>query len=147
MRDLWSNLKIYKKHERKWRYLIVGAINTVFGLMLYPILYLILQPLNINYLYILIISQAIGISFAFITHKHFVFKTIGNTKKEYSKFLTFHLIYLGINLMILPYMVMSWRFNPMVAQTFFAGAVIVTSYFWHNRITFKSLEKTPYEKL
>ncbi len=138
-------LSLYKKHEKKWRYLIAGAINTTFGLIIYPALYLILEPLGVNYLHVLLISQAIGISFAFVSHKYFVFKTIGHIKREYSKFLSFHLVYLGLNLVILPYMVTSWKFNPMVAQTLFAVAVIVTSYFWHNRITFKSLEKRPYE--
>jgi putative flippase GtrA len=141
--SLWINA--YKKHEKKCRFLIAGAINTAFGLLLYPFLYLLLEPLGLNYLQILLLSQAIGISFAFISHKYFVFKTQGNIKKEYSKFLAFHLIYLGLNLVILPYMVTSWKFNPMVAQTLFAVAVILSSYFWHNSITFKSLENRPYE--
>lgn len=145
-KDRLKNLNLqYKKHEKKWRFIIVGGINTLFGLMIYPALYLTLTPLGINYLYVLILSQAIGISFAFVSHKYFVFKTIGNVKKEYSKFLSFHLIYLGLNLVILPYMVTSWKFNPMVAQTLFAVAVIVTSYFWHNRITFNTMERRPYE--
>jgi putative flippase GtrA len=29
--------------------------------------------------------------------------------------------------------------NPMVAQTLFSIAIIVSSYFWHNTITFKSI--------
>jgi putative flippase GtrA len=143
LRGLWSST--YKKHEKKWRFLIAGIINTTFGLLIYPALYLTLVPLGLNYIQVLLLSQAIGITFAFLSHKYFVFKTIGNVKKEYSKFLLFHLIYLGINLVILPFMVRSWKFNPMVAQTLFAVAVIVTSYFWHNSITFKSLENRPYE--
>ena len=145
-KDRLKNLNLqYKKHEKKWRFIMVGGINTLFGLMIYPALYLTLAPLGINYVYVLILSQAIGISFAFVSHKYFVFKTIGNVKKEYSKFLSFHLIYLGLNLVILPYMVTSWKFNPVVAQTLFAVAVIVTSYFWHNRITFNTMERRPYE--
>lgn len=36
-------------------------------------------------------------------------------------------------------MVEALNMNPMVAQTLFSIAIIVSSYFWHNTITFKSI--------
>jgi len=31
-----------------------------------------------------------------------------------------------------------FNINPMLAQTLFSIAIILSSYFWHNTITFKS---------
>ncbi len=116
--------------------MIAGALNTGVGLLMYPILYFALSGYGLGYLEILILSQVICISIAFLTNKYFVFRTRGNFLLEFIKFIWFHGIYLITNLIILPLMVERGGVNPVIAQTGFAFAVIVSSYFWHNKITF-----------
>ena len=141
MGDLLSKAEYFlNKHARKFRFLIVGALNTAVGLAVYPILYLLLPAADFGYMKILLISQFICITFSYMSNKYLVFKTSGNFKKEYVKFLTFHLSYLFINIMALPIMVESFSMNPMIAQTVFAVAVIITSYAWHTHITFKTVK-------
>ena len=116
--------------------MIAGVVNTGVGLIMYPFLYFVLSRHGLGYLQILILSQIVCILVAFLNNKYFVFKTQGNFLSEIIKFLWFHGVYLVANLIALPIMVEEFGANPVIAQTLFAFAVIVSSYFWHNKITF-----------
>lgn len=126
------------RHQTKVRFLLAGALNTAIGLAVYPALYFLAAPLKLHYLIILAISQVLCVSFAFLTSKFLVFRTSGNYLRESGKFLTFHFTYFLVNLAALPALVEFAGMNPVWAQTLFAVLVIVTSYFWHSRITFSS---------
>jgi len=129
-------LQITLRHQVKIRFLLTGALNTVIGLGTFPALYYLLESRQLHYLMILTISQSLCIFFAYLTNKFLVFRTKGNYVNEFSKFITFHLSYFAVNLIMLPLMVSGLNFNPVIAQSLFALTVIVSSYFWHSRITF-----------
>jgi len=124
-------------HNKKLRFLVAGGVNTLVGLSIYPILYLILEPIGIGYIKILLLAQLISITFSFITSKYFVFKTKGNSHKEYIKFFIFYGFYGALNLFCLPFFVEVLKITPIISQALFSIAIIVTSYFWHSFITFK----------
>ena len=126
------------EHQVKIRFLLAGALNTAIGLGVFPVLYFLAAPLKFHYLIIFTVSQVICISFAFLSNKFLVFRTEGNFLKESGKFLTFHLGIFTLNLAVLPALVEFAGMNPVWAQTLFAVLIIVTSYFWHSRITFSS---------
>lgn len=126
------------RHQTKIRFLLAGALNTAIGLGVFPALYFLAAPLKLHYLIIFTFSQVICISFAFLSNKFLVFRTEGNFLKESGKFLTFHLGLFLLNLAVLPSLVELAGMNPVWAQTLFAVLIIVTSYFWHSRITFSS---------
>ncbi|TRZ92325.1 MAG: GtrA family protein [Rhodocyclaceae bacterium] len=134
--------RIAGQHETKVRFLVAGFFNTVLGLITYPALYFLTAPLTLHYLNILVISQVICVSIAFLTNKFLVFRSSGSVLLEFGKFITFHLSYFLVNLVALPVMVEFAGMNPVWAQTLFAGLVIVSSYFWHSRITFSSTKAT-----
>jgi len=129
--------QIYLGHQKKFHFLLAGIVNTAVGLATYPILYLVLHPNGLGYIEILIIAQVICITFSFASNKYFVFKSKGDFKGEYIKFFLFHGLYFLINLIALPVLVEWIKLNPMIAQTIFSILIIVTSYFWHNSVTFK----------
>ena len=158
-RRLKQPQKFTDRHQTKIRFLLTGILNTGFGLGAYPALYYLLANekipemvlmvmqklpyLNIvmtipYYLIILTISQIVCIMFAFLTNKFLVFRTQGNYGKEFIKFVIFHFSYFLINLAALPVLVVSVGLNPVIAQTSFAVMVVVSSYFWHSRITFST---------
>jgi putative flippase GtrA len=116
---------------------LVGGLNTVFGLAAYPIIYFLTKSSGLGYLWDLVISQVICVMFAFFTHKTLVFKTKGNYLKEFRKFISFHASIFAINLIVLPVLVERLGWPPVVAQTSFSMLVIVSSYFWYSRVTFK----------
>ena len=124
------------QHQVKVRFLLAGVLNTLVGLATFPIFYFTLSGYALHYLVVLCISQAVCIPFAFATNKFLVFRTKGNYVREFIKFLTFHLSYFAANLVALPLMVNLFAMNPVIAQSLFAIMVIVSSYFWHSRITF-----------
>lgn len=135
---LWIFLK---QHQKKVRFLIAGGANTAFGLAAYPIIYLVAEPLGVGYIKSLLLASIISISFSFLTSKYYVFKSKGNLKKEYAKFFIFYGFYLCINLICLPFLVEVVSLTPIIAQTLFSVFIIITSYFWHNHITFKNAKE------
>jgi putative flippase GtrA len=122
----------------KIRFLLVGALNTVVGLTVFPALYFLVIPLQIHYLLILVISQIMCVSFSFMTSKFLVFRTSGNYLRESAKFITFHLTLFLLNLAALPVLIEFAGIHPIWAQMLFTVLVIVSSYFWHSYITFSS---------
>lgn len=130
--------QVYIDHKKKFRFLLAGMVNTCVGLAIYPLLYLILEPMGMGYISVLLIAQVICITFSFWTNKYFVFKSKGDLRSEYIKFFSFHGFYLLINLIALPVLVELIQLNPIIAQTIFSIFIIVTSYFWHNVVTFKA---------
>ena len=126
-------------HEKKIRFLIAGGVNTLVGFLVYPLLYLALSPVGFGYIQILLAAQIPCITFSFATNKYFVFRTKGNLKKEYLKFTVFYAVILLINLIFLPILVEIFGVSPIISQTLFVALTIVTSFFWHNFITFKPI--------
>lgn len=124
-----------KQLNKQVRFVVVGGVNTLLGLALFPVLYLIFGD-KADYLVILIISQITCISVSYLGNKLVVFKTKGWVLSEYLKFWLLHGLIIGLNLMALPFMVEHLEFNPMVAQAAFALVVVVASYFWHDKVTF-----------
>lgn len=124
----------------KLRFLMVGGLNTAFGLAAYPVLMLAMRPLDVSYMIPLVISHPICITFSFLTNKFITFRTKKNYLSEFSKFGTFYLINFAVNLAALPVLVEVFHMNPIIAQLIFAFIVIVSSYFWHSRITFARRE-------
>lgn len=125
-----------ERHGRKVRFILAGALNTLVGLFAYPVLFFALKSFGVGYLYVLVISQVLCISFSYLTNKFFVFKTQGNYSREILKFISFHGIYFVINVVVLWVLVDQMRFSPVWSQLGFAGLVIITSYIWHSKITF-----------
>jgi putative flippase GtrA len=128
--------QLARLHETKLRFLCAGGLNTLFGLAAFPVLMWTFSSEALHYLVILTIAQVLSVLFSFVTNKFLVFRTRGNYVAEFLKFGTFHGIYFLANLAILPLFVELLGIPPIWAQFAFAGGVIVTSYFWHSRITF-----------
>jgi len=126
-----------RPHETKVRFLAAGVLNTGFGLAIFPILMWTIGRRGIHYLVVLVISQILSVTIAFITNKYLVFRTRGNHLAEYGRFSLFYASYFLVNLAVLPLLVEVVHVNPIIAQISFSLAVMVTSYFWHSRITFR----------
>jgi putative flippase GtrA len=124
-------------YKKKLRFLLTGVVNTIVGLSVYPLLYMLFNPIGLGYMGALFLAQVISITFSFVSIKYFVFKTKGNIKKEYVKFFMFYGICIALNLIYLPLAVELLNFSPIMSQTIYAILIIFTSYFWHNFYTFK----------
>jgi putative flippase GtrA len=113
--------------HKKIRFIIAGGINTAFGLSVYPLIYFFLEPFGIGYIKALFIASIISITFSFLTSKYYVFNFYG--------------FYFSINLICLPILVEVLKITPIISQTLFSIFIIVTSYYWHNFVTFKNVKE------
>jgi putative flippase GtrA len=99
---LGKTRNLANQHQIKVRFLLVGALNTIVGLSVFPALYFFAIPLQIHYLSILVISQILCVSFSFMTSKFLVFQISENYLRESAKFISFHLTLFLLNLAALP---------------------------------------------
>jgi putative flippase GtrA len=129
------------KAERPLRFAAAGAANTVFGLAIYPLLLWGVPALRHHYLIALGIAQAVSICFAFTTYKFGVFRTRGNLVSEFGTFASFYLANYAANWAALPLLVELGGVPPVIAQMSFTFALIIGSWFWHSRVTFKTARK------
>ena len=128
------------KHKTKINYLFAGGFNTFVGLATFPLLYIGLHRFNVHYMAVLIISQIICVSGAFFMYKYFVFKTKGNLWREFLKFSTFYMVYFVFNILLMPLMVEGVGMNPIITQALISIGIIVSSFIWHSKITFTTLQ-------
>ncbi|MCC6829224.1 MAG: GtrA family protein [Novosphingobium sp.] len=126
------------KGERPLRFALAGAANTAFGLSFYPALLWAVPLLRTHYLVALGIAQVVCLCFAYATYKLGVFRTRGNFLREFSTFSSFYLFNYAVNWAALPMLVEWGRVPPAIAQLGFNAVVIVGSYFWHSRVTFRT---------
>jgi putative flippase GtrA len=134
---LAAGRRFAEAHALKLRFAATGAVNTVVGLGTFPLLITAFSPYGLNYIGALLLSHVICVSFAFYTTKVFTFKTKGNIVREFSKYYPFNLCNLAINLVTLPFLVHILKFPVIPSQLGYGMVVMILSYFWHSRITFR----------
>lgn len=135
--SLWQRLARRWGDDQRFRFLVVGAYNTAFGLLLFPILYLLLSP-KLHYLVILVIAHAIAITNAFIAHRRLVFRTEGPILAQFLRYNVGALGALGFSAGGLILLVSRLGASPLVAQPFLMAVSIVLTYLWHARVTFRA---------
>lgn len=128
--------QLFKKHEQKVRYLIVGGWNTVFSYASFTILYLLLRGF-LHYTIVLVINYVISITNAYICYKFFVFKTKGNHFREYFRFYLVYGIVFIINLALLPFAVEILKLNPVLSQGGIVFFAAIIGYLGHKNFSFK----------
>jgi putative flippase GtrA len=128
--------KLFKKHEQKFKFLLAGIWNTIFGFGLFTALFYLLPA--VHYLIIAIISTVIGTTNAYISYKFFVFRTKGNYLKEYLRFYVVYGVAIALNLVTLPIMVEILHIHPVVAQGLSIFITFLVSYNGHKHFSFKA---------
>ncbi len=124
--------------ELKVRFLIVGLANTCVGLMAFPVVYFLLRPVGFHYLGSLVLSQITCVIFSFLMMKFFVFKSTGTAVAELARFSSFYLVSFLVNIALLPAIVEIFRVPPVSTQLSISFVFILSSYFWHKNISFRT---------
>lgn len=128
---------IARDAQRPLRFAAAGAANTLFGLAIYPLLLWSVPAFHTHYLIALGVAQAVSLCFAFTTYKLGVFRTRGNLAREFGAFSSFYLFNYAANWAALPLLVELAAIPPVIAQLGFTAVLIVGSYFWHSRVSFR----------
>ena len=66
-----------------------------------------------------------------------MFQTRGGYAREITAFVSFYGVNYAANWIALPAMVEVAHIPPIIAQLMFSAVIIVTSYFWHSKVTFR----------
>ena len=116
--------------EKKFvRFLIAGAINTIFGLAIYSIC--IISDI-IPWL-ALLISMFIGMAFNFLTLGSYAFQAISLGRLP--RFVIFYTVTYIINLTLLM-AISTWLNNKILSQAIISIPVALVSYYFINRFVF-----------
>lgn len=139
---------IKKYHKRRAevdkivRFLVTGVWNTVFGVLVYIVLYEGLKQW-VNYLVLTVPANILAITNAYICYKLFVFKTRGNILREYLRFYVVYGCAMLLGFVLMFCLVDGLGFNPVAAQFLCVPVSIVFSYCSHRNYSFsKPKDKT-----
>lgn len=118
------------------RYLLVGGWNTVFGMAVYAGLYHWLGS-RVHYLALLVPSNILAVTNAYVCYRLLVFKTKGNILREYFRCYVVYggMMFLGAALLFL---LVDWLgVPPAVANCICVALTTVASYFGHRTFSFR----------
>lgn len=122
---------------RPLRMLAAGAVNTAFGLGIYPLILIVVPMARAHYMLALCAAQAVSVGFAFTTYKLGVFAGNGNIAREFGAFSGFYLFSAALNWALLPLLVEIAQLPPIPAQIGLGLLLMCGSWFWHDRVTFR----------
>ncbi len=136
---------IWRRHQIKIRFLVVGAWNTVFGYVVFLILNEVfnrfLSPRYVAYMTASVLGNVLAITNAFFFHKYFTFKSKEagwDALREYFRFAGTYLFSFIIGLILLPVFVELLGMTPQVAAAVIILICTVFSYLGHSRFSFRS---------
>lgn len=137
MKKLWE---LYKKHEEIINYLIVGVRTTVVSFIAYVAsTRTFLDPNNPVQLQIAnIIKWVVGVSFAYVTNRIFVFKSKEqNILKEITAFTSSRVLTLFLDMGVMWLLVTKMGINDIIANTISIVLVTVGNYILSKLFVFK----------
>ncbi len=127
--------------SEKFRYLLAGAWNTLFGFLAFAGLFFLLTPYSVHYRVILLISQAIAITSAFLVYKFFVFNSNSNSYSnpvhEYIRFVLVYLVALTLNFALMFALVDFAKLDAIFSQGISTVLTVLVSYVSHKKFSFR----------
>jgi len=122
--------------SQKFKYLVAGLWNTVFGYLIGGGVFTLLQD-RLHIILIGVLANFASISMAFFTYKKFIFRTHGNWIAEYFRCYAVYGLSALISIFLLWITVDKFQMNIWLAQGLVIPLVFIISYFGHNSFTFK----------
>ncbi|MBN1104988.1 MAG: GtrA family protein [Deltaproteobacteria bacterium] len=139
---------LFRKHERKLRFVLVGVWNTVFGycvfLLLDSLFLHILSSRRLSYMIAMLLSYIVSVLNAFALHKFFTFRSRVRglaVLGELARFSSTYLSVLFLSLVLLPALVEILGLSTRVAGAVVILVCTVTSYLGHSRFSFRNTSR------
>lgn len=123
--------------DQRVAFVIVGGINTVNGFTLFVVFHLLFGDGFVHYMSALFAASAIAMAIAFNLHRRFVFRVRGHVLRDFGRFLMVNLGMLGLNAVLLPFLVEVVRLPVILAQVAATVVIIVVSYVGHRSFSFR----------
>ena len=129
--------------DQRVAFLIVGGINTVVGFGFFILFDATVgravdtaAGTVLGSLATLVCAHILGVLWAFVLHRRFVFKVRGNVLVDLARFESVYLVALAINAVVLPVLV-HMGMNRLLAQALITLATTVLSYVGHRYFSFR----------
>lgn len=134
-RRLWQD-------NRKLRFLVVGAWNTLFGYLTFFVLYLLAAD-RLHYLIIAALAHFIAVSQSYFMQRHLVFLSAAPVAGEFVRFNVSHIGTLLFGLLAMTLLVEAASMPPLIAQAIVILMSVVLSYLLHSRLSFGTTAGRP----
>ena len=125
-----------KVSDERARYVVVGAINTVFGFSLFTVVYLLFKD-RISYIAIFIFCQTAGVIFSHSTQRNFVWYSETLYRKEVTKFAFTYLVISILNIVLLAVAVDTFKLDVLASQYAIALGLLCLTYLVQKRWVFR----------
>lgn len=136
MSDKW---RAWWRLRQQWRFLLVGAFNTLFGYLLFSGLFLLFGKW-LHYLIIGVIAHAIAVCNAFIAYRTLVFPSNDRWHASFVRFNLSQLVGLGFGMSGLYALVEFGHMNPLLAQALITTLLVILSYTLHRFFSFQNAQ-------
>lgn len=133
-------IELYKKYEEIINYLIVGVMTTFVSLLAYYIcVYTFLNPrISLQLQIANVISWIVGVSFAYITNRTFVFKSKNKSiLREASTFVSSRILTLLLDMLVMFILVTIFMYNDKISKLISQVLVIILNYILSKIFVFK----------
>ncbi|MEO6145374.1 MAG: GtrA family protein [Dermatophilaceae bacterium] len=121
--------------DQRVAFLIVGAVNTVFGFLCFAGFLLLLG--HRLYLVALVCAHVVSVLFAFVLYRFLVFRVRGHVLADLWRFETVYLSALAVNFALLPLLVEIADLPVLLAQAIIVFITSVISWVGHKRYSFR----------
>lgn len=125
--------------DRRFRYLLVGGWNTVFGYAVFTGLTLTLHQ-RLHYVVILLMGHVLTVSQGFVLHRSVVYRVTGHVLRDFARFQLMYAGALGANAVLLLALVDTAGLPVLVSQALIVTSLPAATYFAHKHFTFRRTE-------
>jgi putative flippase GtrA len=124
---------------QRWRFLLVGAFNTLFGYLVFSGLFLLFGKW-VHYLAIGFVSHLIAVSNAFVAYRSLVFPSTDRWQASFIRFNLSQLVSLGFGIAGLYGLVEFGHCRPLLAQAVITALSVLLSYTLHRFFSFPTAQ-------
>lgn len=135
---------LLRKHETKFRFVVVGAWNTIFGYLAFVLLDALFSRLlparGFSYMIAAVLANIVAILNAFVFHKTFTFRSRVRglaVLGELVRFSSTYLLTFILSLILLPAFIELLGLSTRVAAALVILLCTVVSYLGHSRFSFR----------
>lgn len=135
---------IWRRHQVKIRFLMVGLWNTIFGYLVFVgldyLFNLFFSPRYVAYMSAAVLANIIAILNAYIFHKHITFQSMVRGKgilTEFARFFSTYLFSTILGLFLLPVSVEVLGIEPRISAALLIPITTIISYIGHSRFSFR----------
>lgn len=126
----------WKQLPQKFRFLIIGCWNTIFGLLVFAGLHFVFSGVC-HYIILLLVANELAIINAYVSHKFAVFtESPGISVSEVVRFHSVYLVSVTLGVVITFVLVDRTHMYPVWANGVATGITVVISYFAHKSFSF-----------